>query len=112
MRPFTVFAAILLVAAAIGCVASSDSDTTPVPTIAPEQTVAREPGILTHELEVIIQPTESAIFQLNPKSIGGRRYVQGRTVTIDVLPRPGWQRDKWLGPVFEVGETLPRSTWT
>ena len=94
MRLVTAFAVILLVAAfSIACASSPDPGATPVPNLAP---------VLTHELEVILQPTESAIFLLNPKPIGDRRYVQGRTVTIDVSPQPGWEVDEWLGPVFEV----------
>ena len=63
MRLVTVFTVILLVAAfSIGCARSSDPDTTPVPTIKPEQTIRPEPVILTHELEVIAKPKDTATF--------------------------------------------------
>lgn len=94
MRLYTAFTVILLVAAfAIACASSSDSNIPPVPTITP---------VLTHELAVIIQPTETAIVLLNPQPIGDREYVHGRTVTIDVLPQPGWEVDEWVGPVWGV----------
>ena len=103
MRLFSILTVILLVAAlSIGCASSSESDTTPAPTIAPERTVTPEPAVLAHDLEVRVQPKETAIILLNPRPIGDRKYVQGRTVTIDVLPQPGWEVDKWLGPVFDV----------
>jgi len=103
MRLITVFTLILLVAAfSIGCASSSDSDTTPVPTITLEQTTTPEPAVLVHDLEVTVEPKEAAIILLNPRPIGDRKYVQGRTVTIDVSPQPGWEVDEWLGPVFEV----------
>ncbi len=90
----------LLAAFAMAC--SPAATSTPIPTITPEQTATPEATILTHELEVIVEPTETAIILLNPKPIGERQYVHGRTVTIDVLPQPGWEVDKWLGPVVEV----------
>ena len=103
MRLFTLFAVILLVAAfSMGCAPSSDPDTTAVPTKIPEQTTTPEPAVLAHDLEVLVEPREAAIILLNPRPIGDRKYVQGRTVTIDVSPHPGWEVDEWLGPVFEV----------
>ena len=103
MRLFTVFTVFLVVAAfSIGCASSSDSDATAVPAKAPEQTITPEPAVLTHELEVIVKPNETAVVLLNPKPIGDRTYVHGRTVTIDVLPQPGWEVADWLGPVFDV----------
>lgn len=103
MRLFTVLTVILLVATfSIACASSSDSDTTAVPTKIPEQTITPEPAVLAHDLEVRVEPKETAIILLNPRPIGDRKYVQGRTVTIDVSPHPGWEVDEWLGPVFEV----------
>jgi len=97
MRLVTGLTVILLVAVfSLGCASSSKSDTTPVPTITPG------PAVLAHDLEVTVEPKETAIILLNPRPIGDRKYVQGRTVTIDVLPQPGWEVDKWLGPVFDV----------
>jgi len=79
MRLFTVFTVILLVATlSVGCASSSDSDATPVPSITTEQTRTPEPAVLTHELEVIIKPKDTAIVLLNPKPIGERTYVHGR----------------------------------
>ena len=77
MRLITVFTLILLVAAfSIGCASSSESDTTPVPTIAPERTVMPEPAVLAHDLEVRVEPKETAIILLNPNPIGDRTYVR------------------------------------
>ncbi len=113
MRLFSVLTVILLVAAfSIGCASSSESDTTPVPTIAPQRTVTTEPAVLAHDLEVRVEPKETAIILLNPRPIGDRKYVQGRTVTIDVLPQPGWEVDKWLGPVFDVAGSTAKINMT
>jgi hypothetical protein len=49
-------------------------------------------------------PPEAADVLLNPTPIEGGRYVRGRTVAIDILPKKGWQVDRWAGPVYdEVG---------
>ena len=97
MKPLTVvMLTCLVIYFLIGCAPSSVSDIESEPTPTPE------PAIITHELEVIVEPTDTAIVLLNPKPFGNQRYVHGRTVTIDVLPQPGWQVDEWLGPVFEV----------
>jgi len=102
MRLIAVFTVILLLAAfSIGCASSSESYATAVPVKIPEQTIAPRSAVLTHDLVVTVEPNEAAIILLNPNPIGDRTYVQGRTVTIDVLPKPGWEVDKWLGPVFE-----------
>ncbi len=73
---------------------------TPVPPPAPTPT----PITITHELEIRADPPEAADVLLNPTPIDGGRYVRGRTVTIDILPKKGWQVDRWAGPVYdEVG---------
>ncbi len=73
---------------------------TPVPPPAPTPT----PITITHELKIIADPSEAADVLLNPTPIEGGRYVRGRTVTIDILPKQGWQVDRWAGPVYdEVG---------
>ena len=73
---------------------------TPVPPPAPTPT----PITITHELEIISDPPEAADVLLNPTPIEGGRYVRGRTVAIDILPKKGWQVDRWAGPVYdEVG---------
>jgi len=100
MKLLTAVMLTLLAAFAMAC--SSAATSTPAPKITPKTQPIPESGVLTHELEVIVRPTESAIVLLNPKPIGDRRYVQGRTVTIDVLPEPSWEVDEWLGPVYEV----------
>ena len=45
----------------------------------------------THELKIIADPADAADVLLNPKPIEGGRYVRGRTVTIDILPKKGWR---------------------
>ena len=80
----------------IGCGPSSVSDTASEPNITP----TRE--ILTHSLKVIADPEHAANFLFNPDPIGARDFVHGRTVTIDVLPQPGWTLGEWVGPVFAV----------
>ena len=73
---------------------------TPVPPPVPTPT----PMTITHELVIIADPPEAADVLLNPTPIEGGRYVRGRTVSIDILPKKGWQVDQWAGPVYdEVG---------
>ena len=55
-------------------------------------------------MKIIADPADAADVLLNPTPIEGGRYVRGRTVTIDILPKKGWQVDRWAGPVYdEVG---------
>lgn len=104
MRLFTSSTVILLLAVfSIACASSHNSGTTTVPTLNP---------VLTHELEVIVEPTDTAIVLLNPKPIGDREYVHGRTVTIEVLPKPGWEVDRWLGPVSEIAGSTAKINMT
>jgi len=56
-------------------------------------------------LDLKIEPREAATFLLNPSPIGKAGYSQGMTVTIDILPKQGWQLDKWVGPVINIDET-------
>lgn len=86
----------LLAAFVVACAPAATN--TPAPTTTPE------PEILSHVLEVISDPEGAAKFVFNPKAIGQGLFVHGRTVTIDVLLQPGWQIDKWVGPVFDVVE--------
>lgn len=61
---------------------------------------------ITHQLQVVANPPEAAEFLLNPKQHEQGGYVPGSTVTIDVLPKPGWKVEEWFGPVFgESGTT-------
>ena len=57
------------------------------------------------ELNVVIDPKEAATFLLNPSPIGKGDYHRDMVVTIDVLPKQGWQVDKWVGPMFNIDET-------
>ena len=100
MKLLTVVPLTLLAAFALACSPSATS--TPAPTITPEPQITPQPDILSHVLEVKASPEDAAEFLFNPKAIGQELFVHGRTVTIDVLPREGWQIDRWVGPVFEV----------
>ena len=64
---------------------------TPIPTAVP-----------TYELEVKADPPEAAEFLLNPRSSLEGAYPAGTTVTIDVLPKAGWEVQEWVGPVYDV----------
>ena len=98
MRLLTVVTLTLLVAFAMACAPAATN--TPAPT--PEPQITPPPEILSHVLEVRANPEQAAEFLFNPLPIGQGLFVHGRTVTIDVLPREGWQIDRWVGPVFEV----------
>ena len=88
-----------VLALAMGCVAPAPLPTaTPVPTDTPVPFLARQ-------LDVKIDPKEAATYLLNPSPLGKGGYSQGMVVTIDILPKQGWQVDKWVGPVFNIDGT-------
>ena len=82
--------ALLALALAMGCVAPA-----PLPTATPVP-------FLAIQLDVRIDPKDAATFMLNPGPLGKGRYSQGMVVTIDILPKEGWQVDRWVGPVFNI----------
>ena len=86
------FGAVLL--GVVGC--------TNLPTLTPPPTPTPTRTSITLELEVKSNPREAADIVLNPKPIPGGRYLRGRTVTINVLPKEGWQVDEWVGPVYGI----------
>ena len=62
--------------------------------------------IITHELDVVVDPAEAGDFLLNPKPLDRGDYVDGRTVVIDALPKAGGEVAEWIGPVHdELGDT-------
>ena len=88
--------ALLTLALAMGCVAPAPLPTaTPVPAATPVPFLARQ-------LDVKIDPKEAATFLLNPSPLGKGGYSQGMVVTIDILPKQGWQVEEWVGPVFNI----------
>ena len=91
----------MLGAVLLGVVACTNLPTlTPPPT--PTSTPTPTRTSITLELEVKSNPREAADIVLNPKPIHGGRYLLGRTVTINVLPKEGWQVDEWVGPVYGI----------
>ena len=50
------------------------------------------PVVLAYDLEVTVEPKDTAIILLNPRPIGDCEDVHGRTVAIDVLPQPELSR--------------------
>ena len=91
----------MLGAVLLGVVACTNLPTlTPPPT--PTSTPTPTRTSITLELEVKSNPREAADIVLNPKPIPGGRYLLGRTVTINVLPKEGWQVDEWVGPVYGI----------
>ena len=70
---------------------------------APPATLAPTPPQATYELEIVVEPIEAAGYILNPRPDSQGAYTAGTTVTIDVLPKAGWQIDKWAGPAYDVG---------
>ena len=91
MRPLFVSTVIITSLAWAAC--------TVAPTPIPSPTDTPTPITITHELEIILDPVDAAIVLLNPKPIEGGLYVHSRTVTIDVVPKKGWEVEQWAGPV-------------
>jgi len=91
MRPLIVSMVIVASLAWAAC--------TVAPTPIPLSTDTPTPKTITHELEIILDPVDAAIVLLNPKPIEGGRYVNNRTVTIDVVPKKGWEVEQWASPV-------------
>ena len=86
----------IVLALAMGCVAPATVPAdTPIPLIA-------------RQLDVTIDPKQAASYLLNPSPLGKDGYSKGTMVTIDILPQPGWQVDKWIGPVFKVDGTTAK----
>jgi len=84
---------IALLALVMGCVAPAPLPTaTPVPADTPVPFVARQ-------LDVKIDPKDAATYLLNPSPLGKGGYSKGMVVTIDILPKQGWQVEEWVGPV-------------
>ena len=91
----------MLGAVLLGVVACTNLPTlTPPPT--PTSTPTPTRTSITLELEVKSNPREAADIVLNPKPIPGGRYLLGRTVTINVLPKEGCLVDEWVGPVYGI----------
>ena len=80
---------------------------TPLPAATPVPTATSVP-FLARQLDVKIDPKEAASYLLNPSPLGKGGYSQGMIVTIDILPKQGWQVDKWIGPVFNVNGTTAK----
>jgi hypothetical protein len=57
---------------------------------------------LARKLDVEIHPKGAATFLLNPSPLGKGGCSPGMIVTIDILPKQGWQVDEWVGPVFNI----------
>ncbi|MFQ6028026.1 MAG: hypothetical protein ACE5Q6_11080 [Dehalococcoidia bacterium] len=80
--------------------------TAPEPTSAPPTNANPGPRPLSYELELIADPREGADFVVNPKADAQGAYRAGTAATIDVLLRPGWSIEQWVGPVYAIsGET-------
>lgn len=69
--------------------------------VSPEQAVSLDSS-LTPVLTVIAEPADAARFLLNPDALGIGGYARGITVTIDVLPKAGWEISQWAGPVYDT----------
>jgi hypothetical protein len=54
------------------------------------------------QLDVRIDPKDSATFKVVPIPPGTGGYSQGTVVTIYILPKQGWQVAEWVGPVFNI----------
>ena len=94
--------AMLTVKCMLGAVLLGVVACTNLPTLTPPPTPTPTRTSITLELEVKSNPREAADIVLNPKPIPGGRYLLGRAVTINVLPKEGWLVDEWVGPVYGI----------
>ena len=81
--------AMLTVKCMLGAVLLGVVACTNLPTLTPPPTPTPTRTSITLELEVKSNPLEAADIVLNPKPIPWGRYLLGRTVTINVLPKEG-----------------------
>ena len=100
LRRSGAFFAVTAVILAVACAAEG-------PTALPEQPT---PALEVRQLELIAEPSEAADFLLNPKPVGTGDYVSGIAVTIDVLPKEGWEIKEWAGPVYETAGNTAKIT--
>ena len=61
-----------------------------------------------YQLELIAEPRQAADFVVNPKANARGAYLAGTAVTIDVLRRPGWAIEQWVGPVYAVSGDIAK----
>ena len=94
-------AGFLAVILTVGLLAACGDDPTPTPasTSAPTSIPT-----ITYELEVVVEPQEAAIIILNPKPDSSGAFAAVTAVTMEVLPKEGWQVEKWVGPTYGEAE--------
>jgi hypothetical protein len=57
----------------------------------------------SYELKIIVDPSQAArSLKVSPKGNGRGAYSAGTEVTIDVERSPGWEIERWIGPVYET----------
>ena len=87
----------------VGCTsATPQTQQQPMTPNSEAQPTSKESDITMSSLDVQLMPEEAGIILLNPSPVDERLYVTGITVTIDVIPEPGWVIAEWIGPVFEI----------
>ena len=69
-------------------------------TTSPTPSPVNAPSVVFPNLHVIAEPREAAEFLLNPDPLRAGGYTRGMTVTIDMIPRKGWELSEWIGPVY------------
>jgi hypothetical protein len=88
----------------VGCAsATPQTQQQPVTPSSKAQLTPKENGRTTSSLDVQLIPEESGRILLNPSPVDERHYVAGITVTIDVIPEPGWVVAEWIGTVTLKG---------
>ena len=85
----------------VGCTsATPQMKQQPVTPDSEAQPTPKENDMTMSSLDVQLMPEEAGMILLNPSPVDERLYVTGITVTIDVIPEPGWVVDEWLGTVL------------
>ena len=83
----------------VGCTsAAPQTEQQPVTPDSEAQPTPKENDRTMSSLDVRLMPEEAGTILLNPSPVDERLYVTGITVTIDVIPEPGWVVSEWIGP--------------
>ena len=97
-----------LLAMALGCSSTAvpqQADTT-IPTSEKQRPLAR--------LSLIIEPPEAAVPLFNPTPLSDDNvsFIFGEVVTINLIPKEGWEIIEWIGPVESRGRNQGQITMT
>ena len=108
LKTLLLTAMLSLLTMALGCSSTAvpqQADTT-APTSEKQRPLAR--------LSLIIEPPEVAVplFNPTPLSDDNLSFIFGEVVTINLIPKEGWEIIEWIGPVESTGRNQGQITMT